>query len=76
MEQTDIDKRFATYAPDPAKTQLENTIRNVIKAAASAINTTVPESREKVLAVKALEDAMYWACAGIQRNVEIPVEGA
>jgi len=76
MEQADLDKRFTQHAPDPAKTQLQNTVRNTLKAAADAVNTVVPEGREKVLAVAKLEEAMYWANTGIARHVEAAPEGA
>lgn len=76
MEQADLDNRFAQHASDPTKTALMNTVRNMVKAAADAINTVVPEGREKVLAIAHLEEAMYWANNGIARHVETPPEGA
>jgi len=76
MEQADLDKRFTEPSSDPAKTQLKNTVRNTLKAAADAINTVVPEGREKVLAIAKLEEAMYWANTGIARHVESEPEGA
>jgi hypothetical protein len=76
MEQADLDNRFTQHVADPNKTQLMNTVRNVVKAAADAINTVAPEGREKTLSIAHLEEAMYWANAGIARHVESQPEGA
>lgn len=76
MEQADLDNRFAQHVPDANQTALMNTVRNMTKAAADAINTVVPEGREKVLAIAHLEEAMYWSNNGIARHVEAAPEGA
>lgn len=76
MEQADLDKRFSYHQPDATETELHNTVRNMAKATADAFNTVVPEGREKALAIKHLEDATFWALAGISRNVQPQPEGA
>lgn len=76
MEQADLDKRFTYHAPDAAKSELHNTVRNMSKAAADAFNAVVPEGREKALAITKLEEAMFWANAGIARHVAVETEGA
>lgn len=76
MEQADLDKRFTYHAPDAAKIEMHNTVRNMAKAAADAFNTVIPEGREKALAIAKLEESMMWANAGIARHVEAKDEGA
>jgi hypothetical protein len=76
MEQADLDKRFTYHAPDAAKIELHNTVRNMAKAAADAFNAVVPEGREKALAITKLEEAMMWGNAGIARHVAAAPEEA
>jgi len=76
MEKADLDKRFTSHAPDASKAELCSAVRNATRVAADVINTVVPEGREKSLAIKALEDAMFWGNAGIARHVDPEPEGA
>lgn len=75
MEKADLDNRFSQHAMDSAKTEAANTVRSVTRAAADAINTVVPEGREKSIAIKALEDAMMWANKGIASQIDPEPEG-
>jgi hypothetical protein len=63
-----IENNF-TYHP-PKKGQLEkyNSVRKKAKELAELIEDTVPESREQSLAMTKLEEAVFWANAGIARN--------
>lgn len=66
---TDIDHRFDYHPPrDDATRDRHEAVREVLKVAATALNMTVPDGREKSLAITALEEAMMWANAAIARN--------
>lgn len=63
-----IENNFSYHAPkegQPAKYQV---IRNKAKELAYLIEIEVPNSREKSLAMTNLEQAVFWANAGIARN--------
>ncbi len=65
---TDLDNRFDYHRPDEAKAKRHEEARAACKAAAEAINELCPDGREKSLAVTAIEEAMFWANAGIARS--------
>ena len=60
-----------TYHPPPDQKTVEDYegIRAVLKDAAIYIDCHVPDSREKILAMTNLEQAMFWANAGIAREL-------
>lgn len=65
----DLNKRF-TFHPateDETKSNHEQVRLSCLKLALF-INSTVPEGREKSLAITHLEEVMMWANAGIARN--------
>jgi hypothetical protein len=64
----DLFNRFAYHKPDEEKIVLHQDIRDGAYVLAQDIDTFVPDSREKALALTALEEAMMWANAGIARN--------
>lgn len=63
----DLDNRFTYHAPDDATVELHQNIRNNCLALAKEIDS-VPDGREKSLALTRLEEAMFWANAAIARN--------
>lgn len=69
MNDSDIDNRFDFH---PATTQEKknehSSVRMWCKDLAFFINDNVPEGREKALAITKLEEAMFWANAGIARH--------
>jgi hypothetical protein len=68
MDSADIDNRFAFHAATTQEKRDEHTsARQILKRAADAVNELVPEGREKGLALTKLEEAMFWANAGIAR---------
>lgn len=69
MQQDDLNNRFAYHAPTGDKGDTHAAIRAECANLADAINTLVPEGREKSLAVTHLEEVMMWANAGIARSV-------
>lgn len=76
MEQAELDKRFATYPTDPTRQQMHDAVRTHCKAVADALNSILPETREKILSIAKLEEVMYWADACIARHIPTPPEGA
>lgn len=68
ISQDDIDKRFTYHAPKPGQAEKYTRIRVWAKDLADAINAMCPDSREKSLALTALEESVMWANASIARN--------
>lgn len=64
----DLDNRFNYHKPDAAKVTLHEDVRNAARALAKDIDLLVPDGREKALALTKIEEAMFWANAGIARN--------
>lgn len=67
MTTDDLDNRFDHHPPDEAKIKAHQNMRRVFRFAASAADQAMPDCREKSLAMTALEEAMFWANAGIAR---------
>ena len=68
MDQSILDRNFKYHAPKEGQPKLYQDIRDKAKELAILINDSVPESREKSLAVTNIEQAVMWANAGIARN--------
>jgi len=68
MTPEDLDNRFTYHAPKSEQVSKYNTIRYEALYLARLINELCPESREKSLAVTALEESVMWANAAIARN--------
>lgn len=68
MEQSDIDNRFMYHPPKEGQQEKYLVIRAVAKTLAELINSECPESREKSLAMTALEESVMWANSAIARN--------
>lgn len=68
MEHGDIDNRFDYHAPDAEKRTRHENVRGQCWSLANYLNTTLPEGREKSLAITKLEEAMFWANAAIARS--------
>ena len=64
----DLVKRFTYHAPKENQPQKYENIRKNAMVFADFINTMCPDSREKSLAITALEEAVMWANASIARN--------
>lgn len=66
----DLAKRFEYHAP---KTQtaieMHQDVRSECLSIALSFNQTLPEGREKALAITKLEEAMFWANASIAREI-------
>ena len=64
----DLLKRFTYHAPKEGQAMKYEDIRNKARLLAEFIDDTCPDSREKSLAITALEEAVMWANAAIARN--------
>ena len=68
IDAAEIEKRFTHHAPDAAKQVTHERCRGAYRDLAVGIAMTLPESREKSLAITALEESLMWANAAIARN--------
>ncbi|WP_244660841.1 Acb2/Tad1 domain-containing protein [Paenibacillus sp. CFBP 13594] len=63
-----IENNFSYHSPKEGQPRKYEQIRNAAKELAYLLEDTVPNSREKSLAMTNLEQAVFWANAGIARN--------
>lgn len=69
MEAADIEKRFSLNSLDENQQEWCYQIRTKAREFAEYINEyTTVDSREKSLAITALEECVFWANAAIARN--------
>ena len=68
MDDKTIDNNFMYHVPKEGQPALYQEIRDKAKGLAILIQSSVPESREKSLAITKLEESVMWANAGIARN--------
>jgi hypothetical protein len=64
----DLDNRFTYHAPKPGQSARYEKLRFNGRNYADMINELCPDSREKSLALTALEECVMWANAAIARN--------
>lgn len=64
----ELDKRFTYHAPKQGQPELYEQIRSKAKEWAEYIEANTPASREQSLALTKLEEAVFWANAGVARN--------
>lgn len=72
-----LENRF-TYHPanTEERRQTHETVRMIMLQTAKAVDELVPPGRERSLAVTKLEEAMFWANAGIARVPDEPAPPA
>lgn len=68
MAPDEINNRFSYHTPLPGQAEQYEEIRAAARDYAHMLNIAVPESREKSLALTALDEAVFWANAGIARR--------
>jgi hypothetical protein len=68
MSNEKIENNFSYHSPKEGQPEKYQAIREKAKELAYLINDTVPDSREKSIAMTQLEDTVMWANAGIARN--------
>ena len=64
----DLKKRFTYHPPKEDQPKKYDDIRKNALAFAMLIDEICPDSREKSLAITALEEAVMWANASVARN--------
>ena len=64
----DLENRFTYHEPKPGQPEIYQALRVLAKELAYRISEVVPESREQSLALTNLEQAIFWANAGIARH--------
>ena len=68
MDALDIDNRFDYHPPQTEERKQDHEqVRTSLKSLAHRLNEIVPDGREKSLAMTHLEEAMFWANAGLAR---------
>jgi hypothetical protein len=68
MDRADIENRFTYHPPHGAQPELYQKIRARALSLSLFLNEVCPDSREKSLAMTALEECAMWANAAIARN--------
>ena len=68
MDSRTIENNFTYHEPKEGQPVKYKGIRDMAKDFAHIIESFVPDSREKSLAMTKLEEAVFWANAGIARN--------
>ena len=68
MTKEEIECNFTYHAPKDGQLEIYQNIRTLAKELALEIDEVVPEGREKSLAITKLEEAVFWANAGIARH--------
>ena len=63
-----IENNFTYHAPKEGQPEHYSLIRDTAKSFAYLLNDIVPPSRELSVALTKLEEAVFWANAGIARN--------
>ena len=63
-----IEKAFTYHAPKDDQPARYQAIREKCKEMAYLLEQSVPDSREKSLAMTKMEEVFFWANAGIARN--------
>ena len=69
-EANDLDDRYDHHVPSDLKILAHDDIRNAMHSAATTVLTRCAVGRERSLALTKLEEAMFWANAGIAREEE------
>jgi hypothetical protein len=70
ISRDDIENRFTYHPPSEDRAVKHVQIREHGKALVELLNETVPDGREKSLAITKIEEAVMWANAGLARSPE------
>lgn len=82
MTNEEIVNRFSYHPPTADARERHDAVRNYLIGAGKTLEHLVPDGREKALVFTKLEEVMFWANAGIARQIsakatsEIPPVGA
>jgi len=64
----ELENNFTYHSPKEGQPELYQRLREQAKHLAYTIKYNTPKSRERSLAITKLEEAIFWANAGIARN--------
>jgi hypothetical protein len=71
IDEAELDRRFIHHVPNETRLPIHMAARHLFREFATEVNDLLPgESREKSLALTALEEASFWAHAHVARNVK------
>lgn len=69
IDPKDIEHRFAFHAaPDDEKRDAHTSVRQACRRLADFLNETLPDGREKSVAITKVEEVMFWGNAGLARH--------
>lgn len=71
----EIRERMNYHAPTPEAAEAHRELSTALERALLAIDRIVPPGREKSVAVTKIEEAKFWASAGVARKMERLVHG-
>lgn len=69
IDVAELERRLRYVAPDARRVWMHEQVRSELVTAGSFLAELLPDSREKSLAITALEEVGFWANAAIARNV-------
>lgn len=64
----ELQDQYNYHPPTEQRAVAHDRVRNQLLAAAQVVAYVVPKSREQALALTKIEEAMFWANAGIART--------
>lgn len=67
-DQADIEKRFTYHRPGGDQAERYVSLRAYARELATVLLRSVPDCRERDVALAKLEESIFWANAGIARN--------
>lgn len=70
IDYKDLDHRFSAHAVDADGASCLEAVRAAGRAMALAVLQTAPVGRERSLALTKIEEAVFWANAGIARETD------
>lgn len=68
-DQAYIDKVFTYHAPKDGQVEIYTHIRDYAKRYSTFICDSIPDSRERSVALTKLEECVMWANAAVARNI-------
>lgn len=69
MDNEEIVSRFQFHPANEVTGAMHDRVRALCSALALQLNASLPESREKSLAITKLEETLMWSNAAIARNL-------